>query len=190
MLPFGLKHVALSAPKISNFLRRLNRHDLKSHIKRHLTTQYQMNLSAILQVFWARKVNKNICHNFSSLNPIDCQDALGMESGAITDGQISALSQWDGNHAAVQGRLHFQASGGKQGAWSSRANDVNQWLQIDLGDSYTTVTRVASQGRQNSDQWVKKYTLQYSNDGVNYQNYREQGQAVIKVKYSMSAIKN
>ena len=156
-------------------------------------TQYQINFSAILhevELFWARKVNKTICYNFSSLNPIDCQDALGMESGAITDAQISASSQWDGNHAAVQGRLHFQASGGKQGAWSSRANDVNQWLQIDLGDSYTTVTRVASQGRQNSDQWVKKYTLQYSNDGVNYQNYREQGQAVIKVKYSMSAIKN
>lgn len=106
-----------------------------------------------------------------------------MESGAISNAQINASSQYDGNHAAVQGRLRFQRSGVKRGAWSARRNDVNQWLQIDLGASYTKVTRVAAQGRNDVDQWVTKYRLQYSNNGINYQFYREQGQAVNEVKY-------
>jgi len=109
-----------------------------------------------------------------------CRQALGMENGVISDEQISASSQWDANHAAVQGRLHFKAGGGKQGAWSARANDVNQWLQIDLGNMYTKVTRVASQGRQGSNQWVTKYKLQYSTDGVNFQYYKDEGQAADK----------
>ena len=113
--------------------------------------------------------------------PPVCQDALGMESRAIPDGQISASSEWDSNHAAIQGRLNYKPSGSKQGAWSAKTNDANQWLQVDLGASYATVTRVATQGRLGADQWVTKYRLQYSNDGVNFQDYREQGQTVNEV---------
>ena len=108
-----------------------------------------------------------------------------MGNGAIPDAQITASSQWDNNHAAIQGRLNFQQAGVKQGAWSARTNDRNQWLQIDLGAAYAKVTRVASQGRNGADQWVTKYRLQYSNDGVNYQNYREQGQTVNEVKHAL-----
>ena len=77
-------------------------------------------------------------------------------------------------------RLNYKPSGSKQGAWSAKKNDANQWLQVDLGASYTKVTRVASQRRLGADQWVKTYRLQYS-DGVNLQDYREQGQTVNKV---------
>ena len=108
-----------------------------------------------------------------------------MGSGAIPNAQIKASSEWDGNHAAIQGRLNFQRSGVKQGAWSAKSNDRNQWLQIDLGAAFTKVTRVASQGRNGADQWVTKYRLQYSNDGVNYQNYREQGQTVNEVSHAL-----
>ncbi|KAL9970212.1 hypothetical protein ACROYT_G022549 [Oculina patagonica] len=109
----------------------------------------------------------------------DCQEAVGMENYAIPDGQISASSQWDVNHAAIQGRLHFKAGGGKQGAWSARYNDVNQWLQINL-NTYTTVTRVASQGRNAAYQWVTKYKLQYSTGGANFRDYKERGQPAAK----------
>ncbi|XP_044171677.1 uncharacterized protein LOC114977630 isoform X5 [Acropora millepora] len=108
----------------------------------------------------------------------ECQGALGMESRTINNAQITASSQWDQNHAAIQGRLNFQTSGIKQGAWSSRFNDKNQWLQIDLQAVYTKVTAVASQGRHQSNQWVTKYTLQFSNDGIFFQNYREEGKTV------------
>ncbi|XP_068694508.1 uncharacterized protein [Montipora foliosa] len=109
---------------------------------------------------------------------IECQQVLGMECGAIKDEQIKASSEWDANHAAIQGRLNFQKSGIKQGAWSAKNNDKNQWLQIDLRTWYTKVTAVASQGRNQVDQWVTKYKLQYSNDGYIFQYYKEQGQTV------------
>ena len=100
-----------------------------------------------------------------------------MASGAISDGQISASSQWDGNHASSQGRLNFQAVPGKAGSWSALTNDANQWLQIDLGinwgNQHIKVTRVATQGRNGYSQWVTRYKLQYSDDGVNFLNYQQ-----------------
>ena len=104
-----------------------------------------------------------------------------MENGTIPNGQLSASSEWDANHAASQGRLNFKAVPGKAGSWSAKTNDVNQWLQVDLGTQYTKVTRVATQGRNGYSQWVTKYTLQYSNDGVNFQYFKEQGQTAFKV---------
>ena len=106
-----------------------------------------------------------------------------MEDGSISDGQISASSQLDLSHAVIHGRLHFKATAGKTGSWSARINDVNQWFQIDLRIRYTEVTRVATQGRNDNPQWVTKYKLQYSNDGVNLQYYRDQGKTAYKVKY-------
>ncbi|XP_068738251.1 retinoschisin-like isoform X2 [Montipora capricornis] len=110
----------------------------------------------------------------------ECQQPLGMEFGAIKDAQIQASSEFDLKHAAIQGRLNFQKSGDKRGAWSAKYNDENQWLQIDLQASYTKVTAVASQGRNEINQWVTKYKLQCSNDEVTFQYYKEQGQTVDK----------
>ena len=120
-----------------------------------------------------------------------------MESGAISDSQISASSQYDANHAAIQGRLNFQETSGKAGAWVPAYNDGNPWLQVDLGNQLTNVTRVATQGRNYNqwprgphNQWVTKYKLQYSDDGVNFQYYREQGQPTDKVKLLCNCVGN
>ena len=104
-----------------------------------------------------------------------------MENGAILDEQITASSQWDFNHAPFQARLHFQKITFKAGSWSARTNDLHQWLQVDLGGQYIKVTRVATQGRNDAAQWVTKYKLAYSDDGVNFQYYREKGQTADKV---------
>ncbi len=118
--------------------------------------------------------------------PAECQDAIGMESGEILDAQITASSEFSENNAAIQGRLNFQQTGSKHGAWSAKTPDVNQWLQIDMGSQYIGVTRVATQGRNyitlEHQQWVTQYKLQYSNDGVTFQYYIEQGQTTAKVK--------
>lgn len=110
-----------------------------------------------------------------------------MESGAISDGQISASSEWGPDHAAEQGRLNFCHTASKMGAWSALTSDANQWLQVDLGTYYTKITRAATQGRNSSSaqyhQWITEYKLQYSNDGVNFNYYREQGQNADKVIY-------
>lgn len=104
-----------------------------------------------------------------------------MESGLIKDAQISASSQYDVNHAVIQARLNFQAVGGKAGGWSSRTNDVKQWLEVDLA-SYTKVSQIVTQGRNAFNQWVTKYKLQYSDDGVNFNFYQLPGHSFPKVK--------
>ena len=105
-----------------------------------------------------------------------------MESGAISNGQVRASTEWNANHAAIQARLHFKAVPGKAGSWSAKHNNLGQWLQIDLGNRHTKVTGLATQGRNAYAQWVTKYKVQYSDDGVNFQYYTEQGQVAIKVR--------
>ena len=113
-----------------------------------------------------------------------------MESRAISDGQISASSQWDGNHAASQGRLNFQAVPGKAGSWSALTNDANQWLQIDLGNQHNNVTSVATQGRNGLSQWVTRYKVQYSDDGVNFLYYQQNGADKVRLPSSMGTLRH
>ena len=112
----------------------------------------------------------------------ECQQALGMESGAIPNERISASSQWDINHAAIQSRLNFEAKRSKAGSWSARRNDADQWLQIDTNNQLTNITGVATQGRNNYRQWVTRYRLRYSDDGNHFQYYMDRTNSVIKVK--------
>jgi len=109
---------------------------------------------------------------------LECQKDLGMENGEISARQISASSQLDTNHAATQGRLNLNES------WSALSNDSSQWLQVDLSSPYTKVTRVATQGRKDAPQWVTKYKLQFSNDGVKFRYYTDPIQTESKVKYA------
>ena len=107
-----------------------------------------------------------------------------METGAISDAQITASSIYGANYAAFQGRLHFKATGRLAGAWSASTNDINQWLQVYLGAESIIITKVATQGRNGHYlQWVTKYNLQYSEDKVNFRYYREQGKTEKMVKY-------
>ena len=106
--------------------------------------------------------------------------ALGMESGAIADSQITASSEHDIKHGPKRARLYTPDStmpgiGLGQGAWCSSKRDLNQWLQVDLG-KVTPVTHVATQGRNSFSpgQWVRKYKLQSSDDGASFLFYKRQ----------------
>ena len=112
-----------------------------------------------------------------------CIAPAGMESGAISDFQISASSQKTDSFAASRARLNVKVTGLKQGGWSPLKDDLNQWLQVDLS-GYTTVTRLATQGRDGSDEWVTKYKLQYSVDGVIYHFYKGRGESSSTVRKS------
>ena len=96
---------------------------------------------------------------------------------------MSASSQLDENHAASQGRLYVEAVSGKSGSWSAKVNNVSQWLQVDLGNPHTKVTALATQGRNNYPQWVTKYKVQYSGDGVSFQYFMEEQSSQIRVRW-------
>lgn len=87
-----------------------------------------------------------------------------MQNGAIPDSRIIASSSWDDNHSPALGRLWLRRNDPLMGAWSSKSNNDYQWIQVDLG-RVTRVTGIATQGRQDFDQWVESYILRYSLDG-------------------------
>ena len=110
-----------------------------------------------------------------------------MESRKIKDSQIIASTETVANRA-IYGRLHLrfhpiyhrEIQSFLSGAWTASRNDVDQWIQVDLA-SYTKVTGVATQGRSFGNDWVTKYKLQYSNNGVRFYSYKAPGQRSAKV---------
>ncbi|XP_078346349.1 uncharacterized protein LOC144631708 isoform X1 [Oculina patagonica] len=97
----------------------------------------------------------------------ECAKPLGLENYRIPNSFISASSEWDGNHGPTNARLNRPSGGGKTGAWSSKTNDVNQWIQVTFSED-TKVTKIGIQGRYDYDQWVTKFKVSYSLDGVHF----------------------
>jgi len=97
-----------------------------------------------------------------------------MESGAILESQISASSVFSITYAAHRARLNFKTTASKIGSWSAGLKDINQWLQVDLL-LRTEVTCIATQGRDEMQQWVTKYKLQYGDDGDTFKFYKQIG---------------
>ena len=114
---------------------------------------------------------------------IECEEALGMGDGEISNGQVIASSQLDAEHAAINGRLKAIRTSNKVGSWSPYTNNVKQWLQIDLGSQERTlVAKIATQGENANSTWVTHYTLQYSDNGNKFNVYKELGQGKDKVR--------
>ena len=103
-----------------------------------------------------------------------CQTQLGMQNGKLPSSALSVSSQNNANAGAENARLHFQAVSGRYGGWVAKTQDHNQWLQADFGVE-TQITRIATQGRQDANQWVKEYTLRYSTDGSYFKQYQPSG---------------
>ena len=80
---------------------------------------------------------------------------------------VSFDCQWNSNHGATNARLNKPSGGGKTGAWSAKANDVNQWLQVTF-PNVVKVTAVGIQGRYDYDQWVTKFKVAYSDNGADF----------------------
>jgi hypothetical protein len=100
-----------------------------------------------------------------------------MQSRKIPDSRITASSElhiyWGPRYA----RLH----GNK--CWLAKSSDTNQWLQIDFKYK-ATVAEILTQGRSNANQWVKSYTIAYSDDGVNFTTYKgDKGQDKVTFIY-------
>ncbi|KAI8513968.1 hypothetical protein Bbelb_082920 [Branchiostoma belcheri] len=98
----------------------------------------------------------------------------GMENAAAT---ITASST-HGDCSTEKAILNSEPeSSGRPYAAAWCANSVNpsgQWLQVDL-NSLKSVAGVITQGRAGYPQWVTSYKLAFSNDGVTWETYTEDG---------------
>ena len=105
---------------------------------------------------------------------------LGLEDRRLADPTMTSSTYYNYYLAPWNGRLHSRRQGRRGPSWSAKGRDRQPWLQVDFG-ALTKVTRVATQGRENSNQWVKKYWVSYSMDGSTFHIYKENGR--IKVIY-------
>ncbi|XP_020628619.1 EGF-like repeat and discoidin I-like domain-containing protein 3 isoform X2 [Orbicella faveolata] len=145
-------------------------------VKHRLTPPIKARYVRLTPTKW----NLHISMRMELYGCLDGMQALGMESCAIADSQITASSEWDVYSSPKRARLYTKeiGIGIGTGAWSSSTNDLNQWLQVDLG-KITPVTHVATQGRNSFSpgQWVTKYKLQFSDDGASFLFYKRQGES-------------
>ena len=111
--------------------------------------------------------------NFDFCTLPDCKNsgALGMENGNISDGQITVSSKLWADVPASNGRLNFPGSGSNPGAWLPAKTDLNPWLQVDFQRS-TIVTGISTQGRSDYNQFVKKYSISFSDDEVTFNFFK------------------
>ena len=118
---------------------------------------------------------------FTTPKPPTCVAALGMQNNQIPDSALRASTSYNVNSMGpTNGRLHFQAKSGQYGAWAVSTNNEFQYFEVSFGD-WTMVRKVATQGRQDGNWWVKSYTLSYSYDGVFFEDYKEDD--IVKVIY-------
>ena len=111
-----------------------------------------------------------------------CNSALGMKSGAIRNAQITASSIWNQYHAARLARLGTVKRGRYVGAWCARHNNHHQWLKVDFKKPMK-ITKIETQGRQDTNQWVTRYQLSYSQDGAHWTLYRHRSNDKVKIKH-------
>lgn len=112
---------------------------------------------------------------------------VGLQSGAIKNSQITASSEANTNLAAWLARLHNVPKGGRKGAWCSRYNNYNQWIQVDFRKAMI-LTGIAIQGRQDYDQWMTAFYVRYSMDGVYFSEIKNWWNAYVKVWIAQSVV--
>lgn len=95
----------------------------------------------------------------SQENPEKCSSALGPGSKENPDSAFSASSSYNAYTPPSHALLNTKKASGA-GAWCSKTNVRGQWIQIDF-KRVVKITRLASQGRDDANQWVKSYTIQY-----------------------------
>lgn len=99
----------------------------------------------------------------------DCPEGapvgLGVNNGRrIPDGAFTASSSHV-NREPARGRLDEQS-----GAWTAKVQDSSQWLAVDLGREYV-ITKLQTQGRQGSGEYVSEYMFAFSNDAITWRYY-------------------
>ena len=95
---------------------------------------------------------------------LPCIDPLGMESGVISDTQITSSSDLSDTSASIYARLNQLGENiGTDGAWIAATNDKIQWVEVNLYRQ-TVVTGVNIKGNPSTDKWVTRYKVEFSLD--------------------------
>ena len=109
---------------------------------------------------------------------------LGMESGVISDTQITSSSDLSDTSTAIYARFnHLSEINGTNGAWIAATNDKNQWVEVNLYRQ-TVITGVIMQGNPSSDMWVTRYKVEFSLDHSMWEHVTD-GNGIFEVSYKI-----
>ena len=81
-----------------------------------------------------------------------CNTPLGLESGLVSDSQITSSSVRGPAFENHNARLNYLS------CWSTL--ELDPWIQVELR-AFTRVTKVSTQGRPDADEWVQSYAIKY-----------------------------
>ncbi|XP_072025436.1 uncharacterized protein [Amphiura filiformis] len=148
----------------------------ESVIRNSFHSAIKVRLLRLQPVTW----HNGICMRFEFIGCVfkSCARRLGMESGEITDEQMSASSNFN-TMPPQNGRLHFESDvSNRKSCWGPRQElGQEEWLQIDLKNLHT-ITGIITQGDGDNWRyhWVTTYRIHYASmkDGSNeWLSYRE-----------------
>ena len=89
-----------------------------------------------------------------------------MESGVISDNQITSSSELNDTSTAIYARFNQLGEiNSTDGAWIAATNDKNQWVEVNLYRQ-TVIAGVIMQGNPSSDKWVTRYKVEFSLDHI------------------------
>ena len=101
-----------------------------------------------------------------------------MESGKISDVQITASSTYSSSYIPQNARLNKYLCGC---AWTTKSGgQVGSWHQVDFGH-ITHVTGVATQANCVNSERVKSYMILYSGNNTKWTQYRESGTSKVSI---------
>ena len=124
-------------------------------------------------------VNNATCEDSSTTQHVRQRTAarsLGLQTGNVTDAMMVSSSVKPGatGCATANGRLNHGVSGWPSfsAAWCPEYARSSEYLEIQFKYK-SVIVAIETQGRYNTGQWVKQYSLAYSVDGITWENLGE-----------------
>ena len=109
-----------------------------------------------------------------------CAMPLGLEDRRVPNGHLTASTYYNSALSPWHGRLNGIYS------WSVRRNRVGEWFQVNFVE-LMRIKGVATQGRQNANQWVRSYMVRYSVDGMTFIPYKENKRLKVCILHCQSS---
>ena len=98
---------------------------------------------------------------------------IGIQYGDFDD-KIKASSQHDSNHSIKGCKLNklMPKEPWHSSAWVALTSDEKKWIEVNFGKEYL-ISGISIQGRGDCNQYVTKFRVLFSKDGIDFINLSE-----------------
>ena len=115
-------------------------------------------------MFWLSTVS--LISTLAQASPGD--SSFPVVSNGLANIQVSSV--YEPNHDESRIRLHFDQNREGSRGWAAAHTDTNQWVQLSTHKAITW-SQIVTQGRGDIDEWVTSFTVDYTENGVDWLSY-------------------